>query len=70
MSKPPILETENNALHLIAAKNIETEWRKKDSVPVCPCCKNGLHAEDFRNPQHIQRASKKFSMLRRSARKE
>lgn len=31
----------------VAAKNLDNEWQKRNTVPCCPHCKDGLLPEDF-----------------------
>lgn len=43
-----IAEAEKFKIISIAAKSIDRAWRKRNMVPACPHCKNGLFPEDFR----------------------
>lgn len=40
-------EAKTHALHLIACKNLEKEWRGKTMAIACPHCRGGLLPEDF-----------------------
>lgn len=65
-----LLDAEGKALHLLAAKNLEAAWRKRDSVPLCPSCREGLHAEDFKHPSQVMHGSKELSEKRREKAKK
>lgn len=39
-------EQQGTVLHLVAAKKIEAEWRKHDTIPCCPHCSRGVFPGD------------------------
>lgn len=42
-------EAEAEKLISLAAKEIDRVWRKRDQVPACPCCGEGILPEDFKS---------------------
>ena len=61
--KADVLAAESHNLRRIAAKNLESEWNKKNSLPCCPHCKSGLMAEDFKK---ISKTSKSIEIAKRN----
>jgi hypothetical protein len=55
-------ETAN--LRRIVSKRLDEEWQKKDTVPCCPHCKEGLFPEDF---MKANLASKALTIQKRKA---
>jgi hypothetical protein len=53
-------------LHLIAAKKVEAVWRKRDVLPCCPHCGEGIAASDGLGETMI---GKRIDDARRAARK-
>lgn len=44
-----VAEAEQQALHLIATKNLEKTWRGRTMAVACPHCRGGLLPDDFKN---------------------
>ena len=42
-----LIEAEGFSIRSIAAKNMDKEWRKRNTVPCCPYCRTGLLPEYF-----------------------
>lgn len=57
-------EAEGHALFTLAARNIDKIWRSRNMVPACPCCGNGLFAEDFKNGGGTQ-LGKEYALAKR-----
>lgn len=53
-------------IHLVAARNAEQGWRKRDMVPACPHCDRGILPEDGFGLSLINRA---MEMRRRESEK-
>ena len=61
--KDQALAAEAHNLRRIAAKNLEIEWNKRNSLPCCPHCKSGLMAEDFKK---ISQTSRSIEIAKRN----
>lgn len=42
-------DAEQEGLRSLAAKEVDSVWRKRRYVPACPSCGEGLFPEDFKN---------------------
>jgi hypothetical protein len=58
-----VQEATGGALHLIAARAMERQWRRKNTVPACPHCHAGIFPEDA---THLGMVSKEIERARRS----
>lgn len=56
---------EAKALTLIAAKNLEREWRSRTTVPACPHCREALFPGLFKHSMHIPVVSKALAEQKR-----
>ena len=63
-----IKQAEALSIISIAAKNIDKEWRAKNTVPACPHCGNGLFPENFRNG--ITTLGREYAAMRLKREKE
>lgn len=58
-----------NNLHLIAAKQVEEVWRKRDVLPCCPHCGEGIAASDGLGAMIISKRIDEKRRAERAARK-
>lgn len=61
-------EAEAFQARLLATREIEKAWRKKNSFPACPSCGAGLFPEDFKNG--VATVGRQYAELRRKKRDE
>lgn len=60
-------ELTSKEIVLIAARKVESAWRKRDTVPACPHCSRGILATDRFGATQV---SKRMEQLRREREKE
>lgn len=65
-AKDRLAEDKSASLHLVAARAVEKAWRKRDMVPCCPHCGEGVSAADGFGQSLV---SKRIDDARRQARK-
>jgi hypothetical protein len=62
-------EERNMVCHLRAAKHLESIWRSRDALPMCPHCGEGITAEDAliigrcSKQLHIQKIKNKIAAI-------
>ncbi len=64
-----VKEAEDHSLISVAAKVMDTAWRKLKRIPCCPHCRTGLMPEDFKHGI-IHWTSKEFELARRRKKEE
>ena len=62
-----LIEAKEKGLHLLAARKVEKAWRRRDMVPACPHCGEGILPEDGLGNSLINLA---IVLRRREARKK
>lgn len=60
-------QDKRNNLHLKAAKNLESIWKGRHMLPVCPHCKNGITADEA---LHCGGIGKEYDAMLKRRRKE
>lgn len=63
-----IIEAEKLNIRSLAAKEIDKAWRMRNQVPICPNCRSGLLAEDFKHG--CATMSKEFAITMRKKKKD